>query len=125
MTWAASKTGNSDPQPEKNIQLEQCRVDWQKCQDDEQFINNWEGRSGARSACRSAAEKQHKFQIEWPWLSFHTFGIRKIGGATKDGVAILIASDVWYHNAFGGKMRVEVRCWFDLNEKSVLFVMTD
>lgn len=101
-----------------------CKNGWKNCTDNEDLVNNYKDIYKVHSACRTAADREAAYgSPDWPFLPFGSF----ITGsdAPRTGRLVLIENNAKFENGFGAKMRVKVRCAYDLNTNKVTSISID
>ena len=100
-----------------------CATTWQRCVDNADLVNHWDGYSHVKSACKTETEKRVRYGdgVEWPWLAFGRF----YGGDNypKNGMVSAIEQEARITNAFNTKTRTQVTCTYDLNVGKVLSIV--
>ncbi|WP_020483567.1 hypothetical protein [Methylomonas sp. MK1] len=103
---------------EEQIYNESCSQDWRKCKSNADIVNlNTSVNRAMKTACKRAAEKNSKFEIDWNWLAFGTF--YENDSDIKTGEILIQDNDSKYANMFGGKVKVTTKCLFNLKTMTV------
>lgn len=98
-----------------------CRLNWTKCADNEQLVNNYSQWDHVRYHCEQEATDEAKYGTpKWPWYSFGTF--LKGNKYISSGVAVAIEPDAQFSNGFGALVHSRVICSYDLRAQRVISV---
>jgi hypothetical protein len=101
---------------------EGCRTDWNKCADNADLANNYEGWERVHTECKDAATRQARFGTpKWPWLAFSSF--YPGNGYVQSGIGTAIENDAQFSNGFGAMVHSKVTCDYDLRARHVLNVV--
>lgn len=99
-----------------------CERQWEKCRDNADLVNNFDGYSTIRSRCQSAINELAKYgDPDWGgWLSL-PFGTFYTGNAYLDtGIVHVVDDQVQMQNGFGAMVRTEAHCKYDLHQGKVI-----
>jgi hypothetical protein len=99
-----------------------CDKKWEKCKDNADLVNNYDGYSNIRSKCRSAIDELAKYgDPDWGgWLSL-PFGTFYTGDSyLTSGIVHVVDEQVKMQNGFGAMVRTEAHCKFDLKQGKVI-----
>jgi hypothetical protein len=98
-----------------------CQLDWTKCSDNEDVVNNYGKWSEVEVDCKMQAEKQARYGTPvWPWLAFGSF--YKGTNYVSSGIAVVIEPDAQFQNGFGAMVHSQVECTYDLGARRAISV---
>lgn len=104
--------------PEPPAQVKECRANFTKCLDNQQFVKESPIWMMVKSECQRVADARAKYGSPiWPWQPFETYRTGKSYVAT--GKVIAIEPDAQFENGFGGKVHSTVTCTYDVWSRSV------
>lgn len=104
-----------------------CEKKWEKCKDNADLVNNYDGYSKIRSQCRSAIDKLAKYgEPDWGgWLSL-PFGTFYTGNSyLTSGIVHVVDAQVKMQNGFGAMVKSEAHCTYDLKKGAVIDAYVD
>jgi hypothetical protein len=85
-----------------------CKSDWEKCKDNSDLANHWEGFSGAQVDCQYATNDRAKYDTPKYTSGYPGYfsSFRDGDSAIKTGKMLVIDKDVKMQNGFGAVLRV-------------------
>jgi hypothetical protein len=99
-----------------------CEIDWAKCTDNADLVNNSEKWTRVRAFCKAEVERQARYGIpKWPLVPFS--GFMKGKGYVTLGKALAIENDAQIQNSSGAMVRSTVVCTYDLRTDRILNVV--
>lgn len=100
---------------------ENCKNDYKKCKNNTDVMNmNYDIQSQSSVYCKSAAEEQSNTKIDWGnWLSFNFSFFEPGKSALKEDKIVVIDKVAMYENEYGGKIKKETRCVYNIKTKKV------
>jgi len=111
-------SGDSE-QDKANANENPCVSNWRKCDDTSDLVENNDHIKMARQRCESAAARQANYgEPEFPFFSFTSYYSDE--KAIEKGKVTLLEDQAKFENQYGAMAKVEARCIYDLESKSVV-----
>lgn len=97
-----------------------CKSDYKKCADNTELVNNYDGITAARSACKRAVNDHVQYgEPSWSWYEGFE-GFFTGDDFPKTGVVRMLDEQVKIQNQYGTNVKSKVTCNYDMSTKKVL-----
>jgi hypothetical protein len=116
-----NKTENTSTS-EEVVRQDSCATSWRNCADNADLINNFEGMTEIRTACKLAIDEAATYgEPDWGgWLTVPFGKFCEGNDYVENGIVRLIDDEVKLQNGFGAMANATVHCHYDLTKGEVV-----